>query len=246
MAKRFTDTNKYKKPFIRSLPGAYKLLWDFLYHDCDHSGVWTVDFETARIYIGKDMEITHGLALKYFNMDEVRVIEIDRGKKWFLPGFIEFQYGQLSEKNRAHLSVILQLKKYGLLNPDLSIQKENKPLTSPLQGAMDMDKEKDKDMDMEQEGGVGGFEPDLILPFKSETFAEWWAKWKDYRLKVHGKTYPMPYGEETDLKRFDGFTEQEAVASIQQAIGNNWSNLYPERKNGQKTERVKSFNIDAI
>jgi hypothetical protein len=146
MAKRFTDTNKYKKSFIRSLQGPYKLLWDYLYHDCDHSGIWIVDFEIAQTYLGKDMKVDREKALEYFNSDECRVVELDGGKKWFLPGFIEFQYGQLSEKNKAHTSTISTLKKYDLLNDNLSL-KLFKPLTSPLQGAKEKDMDKEMEMD---------------------------------------------------------------------------------------------------
>ncbi len=155
MAKRFTDTNKYKKSFTRSLQGPYKLLWDYLYHDCDHSGIWIVDFEIAQAYLGRDMKIEKEKALEYFNQGDVRIVELDGGKKWFLPGFIEFQYGVLSEKNRAHISVISTLKRYFLLNQDLTL-KEFKPLTSPLQGGKekDKDKEQDKDMDKDKEGEV--------------------------------------------------------------------------------------------
>jgi hypothetical protein len=141
MAKRFTDTNKYRKPFIRSLEAPYKLLWDYLYHDCDHAGIWIVDFEIAQIYIGNDAPINYKDALEYFNTDKVRIIEFDSGKKWFIPSFISFQYGELSEQNRAHNSVLLILK-----NNDL-LKYINKPLISPLKGAMDKDKDKDKDME---------------------------------------------------------------------------------------------------
>ena len=145
MAKRFTDTNKYKSPFFRSLQGAYKVLWDFLYHDCDHAGVWIVDFEIAQAYVGKDLPVSREGALSAFNTeDETRVIEIDNGKKWFLPGFPDFQYGPLKENNRTHASVINILARYNLIAEDLSII-INKPLVSPLQGAKDKDKDKDKD-----------------------------------------------------------------------------------------------------
>lgn len=150
MAKRFTDTNKYKKSFIRGLQGAYKLLWDYLYHDCDHSGIWIVDFEIAQAYLGPDMAISKDKALNLFNYEEQRIVELDGGKKWFLPGFIEFQYGLLSDKNRAHNSVISTLKKFNLLETDFTLKKI-KPLTSPLQGAKDKDKEQDKEKEMEQE-----------------------------------------------------------------------------------------------
>jgi hypothetical protein len=133
MAKRFTDTNKYKKPFIRGLQGAYKLLWDYLYHDCDHAGIWIVDFDIAQIYIGSDMKVNQRDALKFF---KEKIIVIDNGEKWFIPSFIEFQYGVLNPENRAHNSVLKILEKYNI-----------KDLTSPLQGDKDKDKDKEQDKD---------------------------------------------------------------------------------------------------
>lgn len=146
MAKRFTDTNKYKKPFIRGLQGAYKLLWDYLYHECDHAGIWIVDFEIAQIHLGHDSKINKEDAIKFFNDGEIRVFEIDKNR-WFLPGFIEFQYGELNPENRAHNSVIKILKSYNLIDSDFKI----KPLVSPSQGAKDKDKDKEKDMDKDKE-----------------------------------------------------------------------------------------------
>lgn len=141
MAKRFTDTNKYKKPFIRGLKGPYKLFWDYLYHDCDHAGIWIVDFDIAQVYLGADMPVNKQEALKYFNADEVRIIEIDGGKKWFIKSFVEFQYGILDGRNRVHNSILLELQK----------QKMNKGLISLLQGAKDKDKEKEMVMDMDKD-----------------------------------------------------------------------------------------------
>jgi hypothetical protein len=135
MAKRFTDSEKYKKPFHRGLQGAYKLLWDFICHDCDHAGIWHIDFEIAQIYIGSDMPVNETDALKYFNEGEKR-IEILPGGKWFIRPFIEFQYGTLNPDNRVHLSILNILKKNKI-----------KPLISPLLGVKDKDKDKDKEKD---------------------------------------------------------------------------------------------------
>jgi hypothetical protein len=137
MAKRFTDTNKYKKPFIRGLQGAYKLLWDYLYHDCDFAGIWIVDFEITQLYLGADMPVNKKDALKYFNADEKRIIEFDNGKKWFIKSFVEFQYGILNPENRVHFSILKELTKH----------KVDKGLISSLQGAKDKDKEKEMDKD---------------------------------------------------------------------------------------------------
>lgn len=138
MSKRFTDTDKYKKPFIKSLPGAYKLFWDYLYHDCSFAGIWEVDFEIAQIKIGKDMPISEQKALELFNADksDPKIIIFDDGKKWFIPSFIEFQYGKLNAKNRVHGVILKELNKYGLAPSDT-------PLNAPLDGAKDKDKDKD-------------------------------------------------------------------------------------------------------
>lgn len=137
------------------MPGSYKLLWDFLYHDCDNCGIWIVDFDMAQKYVGKDMAITEEEALKLFNADEERIVKIDKGEKWFLPGYIEFQYGQLSDKNRAHIPVIAALKKYDLINSDYSLKEKIKGDTGPLQGAKDKAKEKDRDMEMDKDKEKG-------------------------------------------------------------------------------------------
>jgi hypothetical protein len=181
MAKRFTDTNKYKKPFIRGLQGAYKLLWDYLYHDCDHAGIWIVDFEIAQLYIGKDMPVNKADALRYFNSDEKRIIEIDDGKKWFIIPFIEFQYGVLDGRNRVHNSVLLELNKYNI----------NKGLISSLQGAKDKDKDKDKD----KEGGAGGSPESLNIPFS--------AFWDMYDKKVDRVKCEPKWERLTDKERID-------------------------------------------
>lgn len=175
MAKRFTDTNKYKKPFIRNLPAAYKLLWDFLYHDCDHAGIWIVDFEVAQMYVGSDARLKKETAIELFNSDEVRIVEIDNNKKWFIPSFLEFQYGRLSEKNRAHINVISILQKFDLLNKNLTLKNFSKPLASPLQGAME--KEQELEQELEQET-LGKSENPLAETVLVPEMLKTWKKYK--------------------------------------------------------------------
>lgn len=109
MAKRFTDTEKWKKKFIRNLEPKLKLLWFYILDDCDHAGIWHPDFEVASIRIG--VEITEKYAETVFS-DHIQIF--DDGEKWFIPAFIQFQYGELNPNNRAHNSVINILKKYKL------------------------------------------------------------------------------------------------------------------------------------
>ena len=78
MAKRFTDTDKWKKPFIRGLKSEYKILWLYILDECDHAGVWQVDFDVAKIKIGEP-NITEQDALLCFG-DRVICLE----GKWFI------------------------------------------------------------------------------------------------------------------------------------------------------------------
>jgi len=100
MAKRFTDTDKWKKPFFRGLDAPYKALWLYILDDCDIAGIWIVDFEIARIRVG---DVTELQALEKFG-DHVKAF--DNGRKWFIRDFTDFQYGELKESNRMHQAVI--------------------------------------------------------------------------------------------------------------------------------------------
>tara|TARA_R100000541_G_scaffold9480_1_gene17170 strand:- start:2525 stop:3190 length:666 start_codon:yes stop_codon:yes gene_type:complete len=111
MAKRFTDTDKWKKGFIRNLPAKYKLLWLYILDDCNHAGVWETDFEVASIRIGS--KISEKDAAKVF-ASHIKIF--DKGNKWFVPKFIDFQYGTLNENSRPHQAVIKLLDKYDVYN----------------------------------------------------------------------------------------------------------------------------------
>lgn len=130
MANRFLDTNFYKSPFVRGLEGPLKSLYCFIICDCDGAGIWNLDLPAANLYIG--FEITH-LQFKKSFIDTNKAIDIE-GNKYFFPDFIEHQYPNgLQENNKAHKNFIKVLKRYELLNDDLSIKNKgaSKGLQSP-------------------------------------------------------------------------------------------------------------------
>ena len=90
MAKRFTDSDKWKKGFIRGLPPKYKLLWLYILDDCNHAGVWDIDFVVASIRIG--IKINEKEAISFFS-EQIKIF--DKGQKWFVPKFIDFQFRSL-------------------------------------------------------------------------------------------------------------------------------------------------------
>jgi hypothetical protein len=130
MAKRFIDSDLFKKRFVRGLKGAYKLLWVYFFCECDNAGILEVDIEAAELFCGHK-----------YSLDEIkqafngRIHFFNNDAKAFLPDFIEFQYGtELNEKNPAHRSAIEKLNKYQLLDVLTKWSQEGttKPLTTPL------------------------------------------------------------------------------------------------------------------
>jgi len=126
MAKRLSDTDKWKKPFFRGLPSEYKMLWLYLLDDCDHAGIWHVDTEVAEIRLGIKLSLQK--AQGFF---KEKIVVFDNGTKWFIPDFIQFQYGDFNETNKMYKSILPVLKRYDLI-----------PHLSPIYGAKVMVKEK--------------------------------------------------------------------------------------------------------
>tara|TARA_R100001463_G_scaffold25017_7_gene59477 strand:- start:17 stop:685 length:669 start_codon:yes stop_codon:yes gene_type:complete len=109
MAKRMTDTDKWKKRFLRELKPQHKLLWFYVLDDCNHAGIWDVDIEVASIRVGE--ELIYDMLPQAF-LD--KIVIFDNGDKWFIPEFIDFQYGELNPNSNVHKSVIALLEKYNL------------------------------------------------------------------------------------------------------------------------------------
>lgn len=168
MAKRFTDTEKWKKSFIKGLKPKYKLLWFYILDDCNHAGIWEVDMKVASLRIG--CRITLEDAFVHVGS---KVTPIGRNK-WFINDFVLFQYGELNPKNRLHQSVISILNSYNI--------PINKGLVSPLEGAKEKDKVKDMDKDKEIGGAGEKTDADFKYEFKPDATdekladAEWWTE----------------------------------------------------------------------
>lgn len=102
MPKRWTDTDKWNKKWLRQLEGRYRSFWCFLCDSCNIAGIWDVDFEVASIKIG--FELKEDDTLKAF---KDKVVVFDEGRKWFVPSFIDFQQGEvLNLENNCHKGII--------------------------------------------------------------------------------------------------------------------------------------------
>jgi uncharacterized phage protein (TIGR02220 family) len=167
MAKRFTDSDKWKRPWFRSLKPRWKAFWEYVRDNCDHAGIWVVDFELAVYFVGEKLNPEE--AAEIFAK---QIHAFHGGTRWFILDFIEFQYGDLRPNNNAHKSVLSSLHKNKLWTVYLKhrgIQDAGgagQGLGSPSPGAQDKDQDKDKDQDLDQSLGDRGLgeegEPDTL------------------------------------------------------------------------------------
>lgn len=137
MPKRFTDTEKWKRPWFRGLPLNYKLLWLYLLDNCDIAGVWYVDLDLAAFLIGSP--VTESEALGHFAK---QVDVLTDGKRWWVKDFVAFQYGDLKTTNNLHKAVANLLEKHGL---PCQSSGASQGLACPTPGAKDKDKVKEKE-----------------------------------------------------------------------------------------------------
>ena len=188
MAKRFIDTGLFRKKWIRQLDPSMKLFWIYLLTDCDHAGIWDVDVERASFQIG--VELDESTILNTFNR---KIVPFKDGK-WFVPKFVDYQYGELNENVNAHKSVIKLLTKYGLYVDNQLLPNSSATVKVNNLTVKDKDKDKDKVKDKDKESKKSQLLSiqiqliELQKDFKNKDVKVEFEKWQDY-MSSHGKRY---------------------------------------------------------
>lgn len=139
MAKRFTDTELWDKEWFMKLNPTLKCLVKFVRDKADLSGVWSPNWTIANTYIGA-------------KVNEKMLLEIDGGDQFikllngkiFCKGFVEFQYGELSEKSPVHKKIINMLRENDILNTYKTIGYQY-PIQYPINRVQEEEEEKAKE-----------------------------------------------------------------------------------------------------
>src|SRR5690606_35651876 len=133
MAKRLTDSNKWHDAWFMDLPSKYKLFWLYILDNCDHAGIWKVNFKVAAFHIGEHLEPSE---VKRILSNRLRIIN---DEYWMVEKFIEFQYGGIKNDavGKSVQKILISHNLHNLIAP-------KKPLDSPYVGTKDKDKDKDK------------------------------------------------------------------------------------------------------
>jgi hypothetical protein len=137
MSKRFTETAKWDDSWFVELKAEHKLAWLYCCDCCDVSGVLDLSPRLANFRIGCNVDWD-----EFVKACGDRVAVLPDGKFW-LVGFIGFQYGELSKDCKAHNAVFRLMEKHQLQRVSIGYPKGMDTLK-------DKDKEKDKDKDLQE------------------------------------------------------------------------------------------------
>ena len=149
MAKRFTDSEKWKDPFFEELTKDLKLAWLYILDDCCHAGIWQKSIK--RLNFAIDSNLTEADLIQAFSKRIIVLAE----DKWFIQKFITFQYGKdfMNSKQKPVLSAIKILNEHRIIeelpNGSLTLSiPYDKGLDTLMDKELVMDKVQDKSMEM--------------------------------------------------------------------------------------------------
>jgi hypothetical protein len=107
MAKRFTDTDKWRKNWFTDLTKDEKLLWVYMLDHCDYAGIYEPNWKLTNFMLDTNFDD--------FPQSIVKQIEqTNHERRWFISDFIDFQYGVLKMSSPMHKKVYTTITKYGL------------------------------------------------------------------------------------------------------------------------------------
>ena len=183
MAKRFTDTMKWNEDWYLDLNLTQKLFWIYICDNCDHAGIFKPNKRMFEILIGETIDVN--LFLDVVNQDKTR-IEILANGRWYLTGFIEFQYGAILNPNsQVHKSILKVLN-----NNDISYSQYNKELTQKpkeIGGYLGKPRTIDEAIDYFIEKGSSKIEGEKFYYFyESKGWKVGNAKMKNWKMSASG------------------------------------------------------------
>lgn len=170
MSKRFTDTEKWTKKWFGDLSLKEKVLWLYICDACDAAGI--ADFSERFFSFSVGFKVTKGMLEKSFG-NKLKWLE---DTKFFIPSFIEFQYGQLRDSCKPHKPIINELVKKGLL--EMNDGKGMLTLSIPFQKGINTLEEKEKEKEQEQEIITKGVIGEKETPTAFDLF---WSAYPKYR-----------------------------------------------------------------
>ena len=233
MAKRFTESDKWKDVWFRRLPPEHKILWIYLIDQCDIAGFVEGDLDLIAFYTGVTIE-----KKEFLEVFAGRIVETSDGY-FFIVKFIELQQNrtidELDPHNNAHKSILKSLLKHNMKD---SIRTPTEPSgVSPETPSTGNGKGNGTST------GKGKAEKleTVEIPEKLNTpeFIAAWSNFKKMRSEI--KRPLRPTAERTQFKKLSDVDVGTAILMVEQSTANQWQGIF-ELKNGVLSERITRHN----
>lgn len=250
MAKRFTDTEKWKDPWFLDLSPKAKLLFTFLCDSCDMAGFYEKNDRMVSFHTGIDLDEINHL------YEELKKSVIIRDRWVFVKNFIRHQKNlPLNPDNNCHKTIIYSLKSksdwfsdvYKELDMPLprGCQGAAKGLPSPWLApakplARGLGKGKGNTNSNSNLSLEGCGKPFFEVPEDLKTNEKEIVDWMEYKQQK-GQTY-KPRGLEAFFRQFRKIPLEKRREAVDFSMSNNWSGLFMKRgENGNKNNDNRSI-----
>lgn len=210
--KRFTETTKWGDPWYQDLSPEFKLIWMYLCDTCDSSGVWKVNARLAQFQLGFEYPIDRVLEL--FG----KRIYVLTPEKWFIPSFIRFQYGELSEDCRPHKPILDLIRTHNLENLLEGYSKGTGR-------AKDKKRIRKGSVDEGESEGKHEHIPEFL---RTTAFVETWTRWAKHRREI--KKPLTEEMEQSAFRRLAPLGVVRAVEIVEYTLAKGWQGLADDDK----------------
>lgn len=233
MAKRFTDTNKWREPFFRKLSDKAKLAWIYLCDECDMAGVLKIDWDLASFQLG--FKVNAETLSRWFP-HKIHFLSSD---KIVILTFFKFQYGESKNSWSAKVRAKEKLEKLGFTidnNNLLHFSKEGETTVPPQWGDSHPTR-----LYRVIGKGIGKEDSEKISLDASEPDNEKWVLTDDL-LEAAYKNYPRKMGKKDGHKRLRALIKSpEAYADLLLAIDNYNLKIAKEKTEPQFIKHWSTF-----
>jgi len=228
--KKFTDSEKWRDPWFRSLDLQTKTLWTFLLDEVDNAGIWELDVDYFQYATGIKKDLSELLS----KLGD-RVVLLPDERHLLVPKYCFYQQGGfLTESKPAHRRIFQLLQRHDLQQDEKGKLCHGNAIAMPsvchangintgIGLGLGCIKKK-------EEGSVRGETISELPPELDDlSFLAVWDEWTSYRKERNLPAY-KPLGLQAQRTRIRDWVSEHGmkpvIDSIRASIANNYNGLY--------------------
>ena len=220
MSYRFTNTDKWGDAWFSNLKPNEKLLFIYLYENCDIAGFIEMNVKRWSIDIGQDLKTIEG-ALKGLSRG---LIYSEANDCIFIRTYLKHQKNLPlnPERNPAHRGIIKRFEEYknkfNISDINEFLEGASKGLGSPLGNGKG-----------KGDGNGEGKKPEFNFQFVAENYNSAFMQWVEHKrsrreMYKNQESLEVCYNQ---LLKLSGNNPKTAKEIVEQSIGNNYQGLFP-------------------